>query len=98
MARSLHNRTVDISATHLLHLKVLLFTPCIEQTKECGDWLCNGHTSDQPGDETVAREARVQLHLLVRFGDKKTVLPMHGKNHELPRGTANGIKRSLGLK
>jgi mRNA interferase HicA len=37
-------------------------------------------------------------HLLVRLGDKKTVLPMHGKNHELPRGTANGIKKALGLK
>jgi mRNA interferase HicA len=37
-------------------------------------------------------------HLLVRLGGKMSVLPMHGKNHELPTGTVNGIKKSLGLK
>jgi mRNA interferase HicA len=37
-------------------------------------------------------------HLLVRRGNKKTVLPMHGKNHELATGTVNGIKKSLELK
>jgi mRNA interferase HicA len=37
-------------------------------------------------------------HLLVRRGAKKTVLPMHGKNHELPIGTVNAIKKALGLK
>jgi len=36
--------------------------------------------------------------LLVRLGILKTVLPMHGKNHELPKGTVEGIKRDLGLK
>jgi mRNA interferase HicA len=37
-------------------------------------------------------------HLIVRLGDKKTVLPMHGKNRELPTGTVSGIKKALGLK
>lgn len=37
-------------------------------------------------------------HLLVRLGSKKTVLPMHGKKHDLPTGTVNGIKKALGLK
>ena len=37
-------------------------------------------------------------HLLVRLGGRKSVLPMHGKNHELPAGTVNGIKKALGLK
>jgi mRNA interferase HicA len=37
-------------------------------------------------------------HLIVRLGGEKTVLPMHGKGHELPRGTVIGIKKALGLK
>lgn len=37
-------------------------------------------------------------HLLVRLGGKMSVLPMHGKSHELPTGTVNGIKKALGLK
>ena len=37
-------------------------------------------------------------HLLVRFGNRKTILPMHGKNHDLPRGTVIGIRKALGLK
>lgn len=37
-------------------------------------------------------------HLLVRLGNKKSVLPMRGKNHELPMGTVKGIKKALGLK
>ena len=37
-------------------------------------------------------------HLIVRLGDRISVLPMHGKNHELPRGTMEGIKKQLGLK
>ena len=36
-------------------------------------------------------------HLLVRLGGKKTVIPMHGKSHDLPTGTVNGIKKALGL-
>ncbi|MGA2435376.1 MAG: type II toxin-antitoxin system HicA family toxin [Bryobacteraceae bacterium] len=36
-------------------------------------------------------------HILVRLGNKKTVLPMHGKSHELPSGTVHGIKKALGL-
>jgi mRNA interferase HicA len=37
-------------------------------------------------------------HLLVRLNNRKTVLPMHGKSHDLPTGTVNGIKKDLGLK
>ena len=37
-------------------------------------------------------------HLLVRLSNRKTILPMHGKNHDLPKGTVNGIKKDLGLK
>jgi predicted RNA binding protein YcfA (HicA-like mRNA interferase family) len=37
-------------------------------------------------------------HLILRLGGERTVLPMHGKGHELPRGTVIGIKAALGLK
>jgi len=37
-------------------------------------------------------------HLLVRRGDRKSVLPMHGSRQELPKGTVEGIKKDLGLK
>jgi predicted RNA binding protein YcfA (HicA-like mRNA interferase family) len=37
-------------------------------------------------------------HLIVRLGDKKTILPMHAKNHEMRTGTVHGIKKALGLK
>jgi mRNA interferase HicA len=52
----------------------------------------------------MARETRRQFHsgkgghLIVRLAGKKTVLPMHGKSHEFPTGTVNGIKKALGLK
>ena len=36
-------------------------------------------------------------HQIVRLGNKMSVLPTHGKNHELPKGTVNGIKKALGL-
>lgn len=37
-------------------------------------------------------------HLLVRLGDRKAVLPMHGSKHEIPKGTAEAIRKQLGLK
>jgi mRNA interferase HicA len=37
-------------------------------------------------------------HLIVRLGDRMSVLPMHGKQLELKTGTVNGIKKDLGLK
>jgi len=37
-------------------------------------------------------------HLIVRRGDKMSVLPMHGKQKELGTGLVNAIKRDLGLK
>lgn len=36
-------------------------------------------------------------HITVRFGDKMTVMPMHGQK-ELPIGTVEAIKKQLGLK
>ena len=37
-------------------------------------------------------------HLIVRLGDKKSELPMHGSNIELKKGLVEGIKKQLGLK
>jgi mRNA interferase HicA len=37
-------------------------------------------------------------HLIVRRGDKKSILPMHGSNKELGTGLVNRIKKDLGLK
>jgi mRNA interferase HicA len=36
-------------------------------------------------------------HLHVSLGKKRSVLPMHGKNHELGTGLVNKIKKDLGL-
>ena len=37
-------------------------------------------------------------HLIVRLGDWKSVLPMHGSSKELGTGLVNKIKKDLGLK
>ncbi len=37
-------------------------------------------------------------HLIARLGKKLAVVPMHGSRKELPTGTVNAIKKSLGLK
>jgi len=37
-------------------------------------------------------------HLLVRLGAKKSVLPMHGSMHELPKGIMEAIMKQLGLR
>ena len=37
-------------------------------------------------------------HLTVRRGDKVTILPMHGKGHEIGTGLVHAIKKQLGLK
>ena len=34
----------------------------------------------------------------VRLGEKRSVLPMHGAKHDLPKGLVEAIKRQLGLK
>lgn len=36
-------------------------------------------------------------HLIVRSGDRMSVLPMHGKQKELGKGLVNAIKRDLAL-
>jgi mRNA interferase HicA len=37
-------------------------------------------------------------HLIVRLKDRRSVLPMHGKNKELGKGLVEAIKKQLGLK
>ncbi|MEI6206636.1 MAG: type II toxin-antitoxin system HicA family toxin [Desulfuromonadales bacterium] len=37
-------------------------------------------------------------HLIVKIGDHKSELPMHGHGKELKKGTVEGIKKQLGLK
>jgi mRNA interferase HicA len=37
-------------------------------------------------------------HLIVKRGEKKTELPMHGKQKELGTGLVLAIKKQLGLK
>ena len=37
-------------------------------------------------------------HLIVRRGNKMSILPMHGSRKELPTGLVEGIKKNLGLK
>jgi mRNA interferase HicA len=37
-------------------------------------------------------------HLIVRLGNKMSILPMHGRSKELGTGLVKSIKRDLGLK
>jgi mRNA interferase HicA len=37
-------------------------------------------------------------HVIVRLGDRKSELPMHGGSKELGTGLVNKIKKDLGLK
>ena len=37
-------------------------------------------------------------HLIVKLGDKKSELPMHGARKELGTGLVNAIMKQLGLK
>jgi len=37
-------------------------------------------------------------HVIVRRGDKKSELPMHGGRKELGTGLVNAIKKQLGLR
>ncbi len=37
-------------------------------------------------------------HMTVRLGDKRSQLPMHGANKELPTGLVQAILKQLGLK
>jgi mRNA interferase HicA len=36
-------------------------------------------------------------HLLVRHGQLRSVLPVHGSRQDLPKGTVEAIKKDLGL-
>jgi mRNA interferase HicA len=37
-------------------------------------------------------------HLIVRLGSRKSILPMHGASHDVPKGAVEAIKKQLGLK
>lgn len=37
-------------------------------------------------------------HIIIRLGNKKSELPMHGSSVELKKGLVEGIKKQLGLK
>jgi len=37
-------------------------------------------------------------HVIVRLGDKKSEIPMHGAAKELKKGLVEGVKKQLGLK
>lgn len=37
-------------------------------------------------------------HVVVRLGDRKSEIPMHGGRKELGTGLVNAIKKQLGLK
>jgi mRNA interferase HicA len=52
-------------------------------------WLAKRGCTFEPGKGS---------HLLVKRGDSRSVLPMHGKSKELKTGLVEGIKKDLGLK
>jgi mRNA interferase HicA len=52
-------------------------------------WLAQQGCSFEPGKGS---------HLIVRLGNRRSVLPMHGKSKELKTGLVEGIKKDLGLK
>lgn len=37
-------------------------------------------------------------HCIVRLGDKKSEIPLHGAGKELKKGLIEGVKKQLGLK
>ena len=49
------------------------------------------------GQQGCAFETGKGGHLVVRLGDRKSILPMHGKKG-MPKGTIEAVKKDLGLK
>ncbi len=52
-------------------------------------WLAKHGCTFEPGKGS---------HLIVWRGNRRSVLPMHGKSKELRTGLVEGIKKDLGLK
>jgi mRNA interferase HicA len=52
-------------------------------------WLANQGCTFEPGHGG---------HLIVRRGDKMSILPMHGSSKELGIGLVQRIKKDLGLR
>lgn len=52
-------------------------------------WLANQGCTFEPGHGG---------HLIVRRGDKMSILPMHGSSKELGTGLVQRIKKDLGLR
>jgi mRNA interferase HicA len=70
------------SATDLLHHRIVT-------SSELRRWLRKQGCTFEPGKGG---------HLLIRLGDRKSVLPMHGSEHELPKWIVEAIKKQLGLR
>ncbi len=47
---------------------------------------------------TFATKKKGSGHLIIRLGNKKSELPMHGGSKQLGTGLINKIKKDLGLK
>lgn len=58
-------------------------------SKQLKRWLAQQGCSFSPGKGG---------HLIVRLGDRKSVIPMHGSAKELGTGLVEKIKKDLGLK
>lgn len=69
-------------ATHLLYKFMMT-------SREFKRWLQKQGCTFEPGKGG---------HLLVRRGDRKSVLPMHGSRHDLPKGTMQAIRKQLGFR
>ncbi|MHC1725423.1 MAG: type II toxin-antitoxin system HicA family toxin [Syntrophobacteraceae bacterium] len=67
-----------------------MFNKCLVNANQFKAWLRN--------QGCTFETKRGTGHIVVRLGDKKTVLPMHGGNKELGKGLVEHIKKQLGLK
>jgi mRNA interferase HicA len=57
-------------------------------SQEFKRWLAKNGCTFEPGRGG---------HLIVRRGDRMSVLPMHGNKKDMPTGTVSAIKKQLGL-
>jgi mRNA interferase HicA len=61
---------------------------CVVTSAEFKRWLARQGCTFEPAKGG---------HLWVKRGDRKSILPMHGKNKELGTGLVRAVKRDLGL-
>lgn len=79
------------SSTYPLTSTELWSTPLAVNAQELKKWLAAQGC-------TFETKKGGSGHLVVRRGDRKTELPMHGGRRELGTGLVNAIKKQLGLK